>query len=807
MSSDRQWRTVPDRISGKWQLPLAVVALGALAGTAWWIRPLPERPTVAECVAEIESLRGGLLLEEAETLARAILRDPRYQPAELAAVYAALADTRYQAIANRPDRRQRELISVAALYAQAESLGHTPTGDVLQRSGQLFEWLGQPAAALEQYTLALQRSPSDPLEVRRRSTALLLEALPTSRQGRHAALDELLTAAIDRPDVLRWALEHKINLLLEADRLSEGFALAETYRAALRGTDGEHFLNYLEALLDYRSGRYDAAELLLRELRNQLKTRDAIHARSGWLLGKVVMMDDGPQRPLEAISFFKDVLDAHAEGRYVTASRLGMAEALTALERFDEALGYYQAVLQDLRDTGDNVVISREQVRNSLVVRSRLLRKRERYDDSLRYLQLASDLVPRHDASTRELYLRDLALMKQFLGEHKQGRLRLESESAEGDAARKLAEDSRALFLSAAEDYLALAELDSVEESQIGEAMWQAASMFDLAGHRDRSVALLEQFLANRPHSPQIPLALYRLGQAYQADGRLHEAIEQYQRCIRDHRQTAPAQWSHIPLADCFVLLGDGYTEHAEQTLLAIVQEAPGQPAMFTPEAMIYRDALFKLGDLYSRSARPEAAIEWFDEALQRYPDDSRHVRATFLLADAYLQSGLELERIAAETGNALQRDELQSRKHERLRQAEQLFDQVILELSGKPQRTPMEQLQLQLSYAYRADSAFDLGEHGRALVLYQTVVRAYPDDPMALWAYVQMINCYEALGRVDEIKPALERAQWLTGKIDPQAFDDLRVRKTPEEWRHLFSWMERTGDYPRSEADHEPHD
>ncbi len=797
MGSDLQSMTFRERVAGKWQVPLMVLSAFLFVGTIVSLRPERPVPSVEEWVDEINSLKRGLLLPEAAALARTILQDGHYHPDELGPIYAALADVLFRSESAKTDRQDRRLLYVLATYAQAELLGFAPDGDALYQQGQVYEWLGQPRNALEQYELSLKHAPSDPLAVRRQALSLQLYAVRTPRSQLHLKLDELLKDATERPEILQWTLEQKVQLLIDEDRLTEGEDVVSNYHSYLADTPYEPFVECLTGLLQYKNKKYDQAELTLRNLRSKLKIREDIHARSGWLLGKVILLDDGPQRPLEAITFFKDVLDAHAVGEYVTASRLGMAEALTDLQRFDEALEYYQAVLADLKSIPQTRLLNRRAVRDSLAIRSRLLHEEDHYGSALAYLQLAADLVDLDDDETRSFYLSDLASMKESLGKRQRDQSRIAA-AGRLEMVQALGQRSRELFRSAADDYLELSKLKTADESQAAAALWRAASMYDSAGHRSRTIELLEGFLLSRPISDQIPMALFKLGQAYQAQGRLQRAIEQYQRCIRDYPRTTAAYDSYIPLADCFVMLGPDYSQQAEDTLLFVLDEPPDEPNRFTPQSSIYSDAVFKIGDLYFRDGQYEHAVEWLDEALQRYPNDARYPRATFLLAQAYRHSGLDLETVATDMSNALRREQLQQEKRNRLRRAEELFGQVITRLSGDSadSLTPMQQLQLQLSYTYRADCAFDLGEYERALDLYQEVVRAFREDPIALAAYVQIISNYESLGRTEEIKPALQRAHWLTDKMDPKKFESRLIRNSPADWHKLLAWIADTGEY-----------
>ena len=132
------------------------------------------------------------------------------------------------------------------------------------------------------------------------------------RQYLGASLDDLdesldsFLASVEphRHDLKLWAIEQKLELLDAAGRLEVASTTLVRYEAEFESTDFRNNFAYLKAWTLYRSGHYDDAERLLRAIRNRLSSSDEVHAMTGWLLGRVVLADGGPQRPLEAMSFF-----------------------------------------------------------------------------------------------------------------------------------------------------------------------------------------------------------------------------------------------------------------------------------------------------------------------------------------------------------------------------------------------------------------------------------------------------------------------------------------------------------------------
>ncbi len=125
MGSDLQSATFQDRVAGKWQMPL--MALSGFLFTASLYLHLPQTLVlpIDELVADIDALRRGRLLGEAEGLARRVLHDDNYEAEEMAPVYAALAGVGYQRQLDQGDqaeRDERRLVAILAQYAQAELL-------------------------------------------------------------------------------------------------------------------------------------------------------------------------------------------------------------------------------------------------------------------------------------------------------------------------------------------------------------------------------------------------------------------------------------------------------------------------------------------------------------------------------------------------------------------------------------------------------------------------------------------------------------------------------------------------------------
>jgi tetratricopeptide (TPR) repeat protein len=88
----------------------------------------------------------------------------------------------------------------------------------------------------------------------------------------------------------------------------------------------------------------------------------------------------------------------------------------------------------------------------------------------------------------------------------------------------------------------------------------------------------------------------------------------------------------------------------------------------------------------------------------------------------------------------------------------------------------------------------YDLGDYQEAINLYDAAAFRYQDDPSALAAYMQIVNAYCAMGKVQEAKTATERAKWLLTRIPPDAFDRGTFAMPKEYWQQWLKWATDAG-------------
>ncbi|MGB2986681.1 MAG: tetratricopeptide repeat protein [Phycisphaerae bacterium] len=796
-----QWETLKDRAAGKWQLPLLLLSLVMLAGVLLRVRPTPARLPLSEAVEYLDTLVSGGFYDRAIEFGDFLLIREQSTDADRAPVHLQLARARYGSAERKGIRiadAGRQIIDHyqhAASRAQKVGSAHptqtTLTGNDYENMGRALEWQGEFVSAVEHFKTALERGVKHPMDLRRHVLALMLDRLETSPEQSNELLDRFLAdVGDDRLDLAFWAIERKLDIYEALGRLEEAATLLTRHRERFHASDLRDRFSYLEAWLLYKTGHYDEAETHLRTVRNRVEQVNEVHAMTGWLLGCVVMSDDGPQRPLEALSFFEDVITHHPDGPYAVASRLGLAEALAMLEHHEEALDAYRIAIEELTAPADQRLVNLDALRTSLAVRAETQRVAGRLGESVAYARLATALVDRNNIEQTTLHLQQLAQVLSLFAARRDERP--SEDCAPSDQPREASRDeSRALNAEAAATYLELAQVNALNERIAASSSWRAAELYAMAGERDRAAKLYRAYATERPENPLVPRALLRIGQIGQASGRLAAAIEAYQECYRRFPRTLDGSRALVPLVQCYLAMGPDYEDLAEKTLRVVLESSE----VFTPQAPEFASALFLLGEVVNRHGEFERAIATLEEALARYPNDPRAGKTRFLLADSFRRSGLALRAEIAEAMSAGEIKQIHDESTARFQAAQQLYRELITEYELRDPATlnRLERVYLRHATLYEADCYFETRNYRRALKLYEEAAGTYKDTPRALAAHVQIINSHVFLGQPEEARAALARALVLVDAIPNEAFDTLVSPETRKDWKRYFDWLGRS--------------
>ena len=802
-----EWGSLKERVAGKWQVPLFAISVALLGAALLMLRPGPKEISLDTAVEYLDLLLSGGMYDKALEMGAPLLAVEELSAEQLAPIHLRLARAGYGSAQMRGDTTCETGRLIRDRYAVAQQHALALTADDLEHLGRVSEWCGQAHDAVGYYEQALAQGVDDASDLRRHVLQIRQQQLGASAEELDSLLDEFLAKLEDRRlDLRLWALEQKVQVLEELGELERAATLLARNQERFVAADQQDHFKYLEALLMYKTGHADAAEPHLRAVRNRAAPNSELNAMSGWLLGKVVLSDGGPQRPQEALAFFDDVVHNHLSGPYVVASQLGRAEALVMLERHADARAAYRDAINGLIELDDRALVNQDALRLSLAVQAQAQGQRGDLRAALGYAELTVLLLDENQAEQTTTLLQQLGDLQAGLADqlHAEAEAARKAESireaavAEDPAAvvettnpgetERLLAEAEGYYAAAASTFLRLARLNTLNEERSAEASWRAAELMTRAGLRDRAVRLFRQFAQERPQNPLVPRALLRVGQLQQALGRLPQAIEAYQECHERFPHQLDGARALIPLAHCYFALGPEEDEMAEKTLRVVLDDSD----VFTPLAPEFADALFLMGDVLNRRGEYERAITVLEEALQRYPNDPRRPRARFVLADSYRQSALALKDEQTEARFTGEIEYIRRESARRFSLARELYRSLIDEYELRPRESldRLEQLYYRHACLYEADCYFENRQYRPALKLYEEAAATFKDSTAALAACVQIINCHVFLGQPAEARATLARAQILADSIPEAAFDRSLSPEDRADWTRFFAWL-----------------
>ena len=835
-----EWSAIQERSAGKWQIPLFALSLLALGAAIYAIRPQPKKIPIDLAVEQLQLLNDGGLYGPALEMGLPLLAVEGRTERQLASLYLELARAQFGAALQQDEPTPDDGRLVIDQYEVARRHGQTLTGKDEAQLGQACEWRGEYARAVSYYDQALAAGVDQPAELRQHVLQLQRDQLGLDPSAYAKALDGFLAALEPhRLDLRLWAIEQQLGAYEDSGNLAEAATLLTRNKERFADSDLADAFAYLEAYLLVQTGHSREAEPLLRAIRNRAPARSELNARTGWLLGRAVLSDGGPQRPVEAAVIFEDVITNHPPGPYRVASRLGRAEALVQLEQHDEALKAYRAAIDELATLPPTRLVNHDVLRVSLAIQAQRQQQEGDRRAALGYAELAAQLVDESEVEATTLTLERLGELQAALadeliewvraGEAEREALALAGAAPAAGAAANPTDntsepppdgalfdgpgmpaspaqlaagqaEAEGLYAAAAGTYLRLAQLNTLNEGRSAAASLRAAELMDQAGLHERAMKLFEEFARERAQHPLAPRALLRVGQLRRALGDLPGAIEAFQACYRRAEHSLDSSKALIPLAQCYFALGSKHDEQAAQTLRIVLEDSE----VFTPQAPEFAEALFLLGDVLNRQGEFERAVTVLEEALERYPNDTRSARGRFVLADSYRRSALALKAELPEARFTGEIDYIREESAARLRHARELYRALIdqYELRRPDELSRLERVYYRHAYLYEADCYFEAGQYKAALKLYEEAAAAFQDQPSALSAYVQIINCHTFLGQPAEARAALARARILADAMNEDAFDRSVSPETRGDWKRYFDWLaESSFAYAREES------
>jgi tetratricopeptide (TPR) repeat protein len=791
-----------------WQVPLLV---GGLFAFGYGVRALSKaigKEPFSGYQKDIEALIAQERYNDAITQINKVANT--YGGKQEIGVLSKLSGDAYWGVTRKPEGRAKENFNrMIEHYRIAASYGVEWDITTRERVGEVAMELGDKALAVEQIEKVVKASP----EALPKHARMLVRHYSMKHEDGAARdiVDRLLAEKQLDLDDRVWGICKRIEMSLggagsqeELDKAVEGAkaALKEIPERNPAGT----LLTWI-GRAEFEAGKPDAAWEHLVDARSRFIGRTDDDGRAAVLMGKIAQLrkENGLAKKL-----FESVIAGYPGTTLQAAARFGRAEILasekTPTAQMEDDFKFVVAELRagEKKDAKSRPeLVTMQHVRASLQASYQAYQREQKFADALRFLALVNTTGETPEAAN--IYRG--AFSEEKLGEELLAAARREKD--EKAAAAKREEGLRHLGL-AAEGYVKHAELSTMDDAVYGTSMWKGASLMDRAGRSEDALKLYEQFSIQKPRDPHTPEALYAMGLIQQALGRYDAAIATHIRNRKENPRTPPSYLSTVELARCYMAKGENFYKQAEEALLELVQDNHD----LLPAAAEFREAIFALGDLYNRwsgvrnfeamnlgaqidkaanddkpaleQKRDEvltealkfraAAILRLDEAVSRYPADSKTPRATFLLADCYRRSAGDIAAELLRNPGAPNRAALEQARADRLTQAAALYDRVIATLergsagSVASTGTPEDEY-LRYSHLNRAECYFDLNQYAAAVKLYDDVATRYAQSLTAVEAYVQIVRAYNAMDQGSQAKAAAERARWVLKRIPEEAF------------------------------------
>jgi len=769
--------------SSRWQIPLLICCICLILLKLWFLYQDSRALSFEQLYDRAVALKSAGFLPEAGKGVQYLLSSSERSPEQESQLHLLMAEIIYARESSNTIHSDESAIQILEHSQQALAPGRSHDPEMNLVRSFAWEWLNQPDQALAECQQALAGGVDNVWETRKRIIEIKRAVGGTSAEEFHRDYDGFLSADGVDDELRCWAMEQKIELYARQDKHQRAQQCLADHVGLFEDSARKSRYDYLQALVWFHNDRAAKAEQLLRSLRDRLVPSDNLYAQSGWLLGQILQKHEKHE---EALNCYRDVVIKCGPGPYRTASMFGQARMLAGLGRHDQAIEAFARSIEFSAEDSYCSKVDLHDIRKSTTAIYHQLHGAGELEGALGYLKLSTGLVPTGHAELQAVYVERLANLYFELGKS-------------SPASERGGQHLRA----AAERYLQLSKLLILNEPASFKAVRQAADAFDLAGEPMRSAEVLETLLEDRPQSSYVPEVLHRLGRTYQTLGRYDRAIEKYRMNLQNFPQSTPASLCIVPLGDC--LIDAGQFRAAERVLMRVIKPGPAELLKkFSPQDEIYKRALAKLGDVYLQQHDYEKAVTRYRQALNGYEEDFEAYRIVFKLADACRKSAAEIRKVLVDCDDREEGERLQVLHNRRLGEALELFDRSIDIYGSRPKSSwsNIDHLYAKLSYFYRADAGFDFSltaeptvfdAYARSVEMYEQAVAEYQSDPMAVSAYVQMINCYLRMRCPLKARSTLNAARWALAGISDEQLSRYSPERNRSWWLNYLTILEQS--------------
>ncbi len=607
----------------------------------------------------------------------------------------------------------------------------------------------------------------------------------------HSALDELsrLSTAWDEPaasgkisaldDVSKSQiyLTLQARILLAQARYAEAIALLQPIVKSNRiGQDRSAEAHYLIGLANERLSETEAEP---REVRDKARH--------------------------DAISYFEKTAGRYAGTSEATAANLHVGRLWRLYPSQEKSLLAYGAALRSVQNpqTFRNRWVGLDQFRQSVLEAWNAWLDERLFFEAIALSELMTPLFPREEA-----YEFAARAHVRWAEEIEEAQKRLSYSERQ-----KQSEELRRRWRHSAEAFVRLAQA-RISSSKYPEALWNAAEQYRRGQDFEKSLDLVNQFLATEPDRLMAAALVLRSRIELDLD-RIPEALADLQQVVQKH-PTDPAIFTAM------YLIGVCHFELDELDKAEAIWRGILFSDQLLPSAVEWRDAQLSLGRLMFekgelerrkilvRSSPPEPSVtaavfrqassHWQEASklLGRYLDRNS-VGPGVREARYYLGKSLQREAEwlgrqweAAETDNA--RQQLLQQQDAMLEKSLKQFESMrndLLAGQSQDQIDELEQRLLRNCFFEIPHSLFQLRRYPEAIAAYNTAVSRYPHDVQTLVAFLQMDQCYQRMGKPVEARSMLQQAKVILShkQIPDAAFQSPSTNFSRAEWQ---AWLER---------------
>lgn len=501
--------------------------------------------------------------------------------------------------------------------------------------------------------------------------------------------------------------------------------------------------------------------------------------RSQYLIG-LCLEQLGESRA--AIQQWKQVCEFFPDLPEAVASKYRLAEIYFYEEATEdnphEAIKYFKQVTDALAEEGyTNPWITMAEVRKNAIQRIGAFRKQKKLQAAL---DMAEAIVPLMD---RQPTIRLLAKLNRDLGQKMLDELK--SNIGNKEQALK-SKEARQHFRKASLLFTELARQGKATRAY-SEDLWQSAECALKGNDFFRAARTYIKYLNLEPLKRNAP-ALVGLGEAYLALGEIDEAIDTLEQCIDFYPTEVATFRARLLAAGAWQEKGD--LKPAEQLLLEN-WSAPGM----TPRSLVWRDSLYRLGELYHNTKDYNKAIKRLSDVARRFPNDPRTNLARYFLANSYRlranKAQVRIKKTMTRSKLSSQKAHIQSDLNNAYRQYQLLLQQIGLQ-RGMAELSELDNRLLRNSRIFAAGVLFQLKQYNQAIKAYSNVSLHYQGQPISIQTMKQDAQALADLGKNVPAQNRVRRTIKQLEKMGSELPYEETTLYSYSEWMNALKRMEK---------------